>query len=99
MANSERWYSDPTQIYWTCKALIGGRILSTKTEIREVKGWRLAAITEKLRKQYGWPILTDYRGPKNVAHYRLAPGTDIARLRLPPSAKSLCDRLDGAAHE
>lgn len=97
MANSDGWYSNPTQIYWTCKALIGGRALSTKTEIREVNGWRLAAITEKLRKQYGWPILTDYRGSENVAYYRLAPGTDIARLRFPPSAKSLCDRLDGGA--
>lgn len=89
MANSDRWYSSPTQIYWTCDALMRGRVLSTKTEIREVKGWRLAAITEKLRKQYHWPILTDYRGPENVAYYRLAPGTDISCLRFPPSAKSL----------
>lgn len=96
MAHSDRWYSSPTQIYWTCKALISGRKLSTKTEIREVNGWRLAAITEKLRKQYGWPIITEYRGPDNIAHYRLVPGTDVSRLRFPPSAKHLADELEGA---
>ena len=89
MTNSDRWYSSPTQVFWTCKALMEGRTLTTKTEIREVKGWRLAAITERLRKQFDWPILTDYRGPENIAHYRLAPGTDLSKLRLPPSAKSL----------
>lgn len=96
MAHSDRWYSSPTQIYWTCRALVSGRTLSTKTEIREVKGWRLAAITEKLRKQYGWPIVTEYRSPDNIAHYRLTPGTDVSRLRFPPSAKHLADGKDGA---
>lgn len=57
MAQTDRWYSSPTQIFWVCKSLIAGRVLSTKTEIREVNGWRLAAVTEKLRKHYGWPIL------------------------------------------
>lgn len=97
MAHSDRWFSSPTQIFWVCKSLIAGRVLSTKTEIREVNGWRLAAITERLRKHYGWPILTEYKGPENVAHYRLAPGTDISRLRFPPSAKSLADGLEGGA--
>ena len=97
MATHDRFYSNPTQVFWTCQALTQGRVISHKTEIREVKGWRLAAITERLRKRYGWPILTDYRGPENVAHYRLEPGTDIARLRFPPSAKSLADGLDGGA--
>ncbi|MGR3804910.1 MAG: hypothetical protein ACU0AY_15660 [Marinibacterium profundimaris] len=97
MAQTDRWYSSPTQIFWTCKALLDGRTLTHKTEIREVKGWRLAAITEKLRKKYGWPILTEYRGPECIAHYRLAPGTDISRLRFPPSAKSLADDLTGGA--
>ncbi|QIE54967.1 hypothetical protein G5B40_05575 [Pikeienuella piscinae] len=91
MTKSERWFSSPTQIYWACKALIEGRTLTHKTEIREAKGWRLAAITEKLRKRYGWPILTEYRGPENVAHYRLKPGADISRLRYPPSAASLAE--------
>lgn len=72
-----------------------GRTLSTRTEIREVKGWRLAAVTEKLRRRYAWPILTDYRGSDNIAHYRLAPDTDISRLRLPPSAKHI--REEGGA--
>ncbi len=89
MQKSERWYSSPTQIYWACKALIEGRTLTHKTEIREAKGWRLAAITEKLRKRYGWPIVTEYCGPENVAHYRLEPGADISRLRFPPSAAPL----------
>ena len=89
MSKRDRWYSSPTQIFWACKALTEGRILSIKTKIREVKGWRLAAVVEKLRKQYGWPILTEYRGPENIAHYRLAPGTDISRLRYPASAQSL----------
>ncbi|MEB3418943.1 hypothetical protein ACFSDD_13230 [Salipiger marinus] len=97
MTKSESWYSSPSQIFWTCKALRDGRTLSTRTEIREVKGWRLAAITEKLRRQYGWPILTEYRGPQNIAHYRLAPGTDLSKLRFPPSAKSLADHCNGGA--
>lgn len=95
MAQDDRWYSAPTQVFWTCEALIRDRNISTKSEIREVKGWRLAAITERLRKRYGWPILTEYRGPENVAHYRLAPGTDPAKLAYPPSAKSLADGLEG----
>ena len=99
MPNSSRWYSSPTQIYWTCDALIAGRVLSTHTEIREVNGWRLAAICHKLRTRYGWPILTDYRGPENVAHYRLRPGTDLSRLRFPPSAKHLADGPEGGAPE
>lgn len=94
MASSNRWYSSPTQVFWACKALIEGRIISTKSEIREVKGWRLAAITERLRKRYRWPILTEYRGQEKVAHYRLAAGTDPAQLTYPPSAKSLADRLE-----
>ena len=97
MTKSDRWYSSPTQVFWTCKALMEGRTLTTKTEIREVKGWRLAAITERLRKQYSWPIETEYRGPENIAHYRLAPGTDVTRLRFPPSAKMLADGLEGGA--
>ena len=85
----KRFYSSPTQVYWTCKALLDGRTISTKTEIREVKGWRLGAIVHALRKTYGWPILAEYRGPENVAHYRLAPGTDRSRLRFPDSATAL----------
>lgn len=91
MKKSARWYSSPTQIYWACKALKEGRTVTHKTEIREAKGWRLAAIMERLRKRYGWPILTEYRGPENVAHYRLQPGADIARLRYPPSAARLAE--------
>ncbi|HRO53754.1 MAG TPA: hypothetical protein PK043_11390 [Alicycliphilus sp.] len=95
MASSDRLYSSRTQVFWTCQALLQSKSISTKSEIQAVKGWRLAAIVHRLKDDYGWPILTDYRGPENVAHYRLKPGTDIARLRFPPSAKSLADGLEG----
>ncbi len=91
MIEQDRWFSGQTQVYWCCKALTERRSISHKTEIREVRGWRLAAICERLRKQYGWPILTEYRGPENTAYYRLAPGTDPAKLRFPASARSLVD--------
>lgn len=97
MANSSRWYSSPTQVYWTCKALLDGRTISHKTEIREIKGWRLGAIIHRLKNKYGWPVLVEYRGPENVAHYRLEPGTDISRLRFPPSAGPLADGPEGGA--
>ncbi|MCJ1900959.1 hypothetical protein MR829_11300 [Paracoccus versutus] len=97
MAQSDRWYSSPTQVFWTCKALIEGRTINHKTEIREVRGWRLGAIIHRLKDQYGWPILTELRGPQNVAHYWLAPGTDPARLKYPLSAQSLADGLEGGA--
>lgn len=87
----DRFYSSPTQVFWTCNALLEGRTISHKTEIREIKGWRLGAIIHTLRKKYGWPILADYRGPENVAHYRLAPGTDRTRLNFPHSARALAE--------
>lgn len=95
MTDQDRWYSSPTQIYWCCKALIEGRCVSHKTEIREVKGWRLAAICERLRREYGWPILTEYRGPDCIAYYRLAPGTNISELQFPPSARRLIEGATG----
>ena len=66
-----------------------GRVVSTKTEIRELNGWRLAAIVEKLRKQYHWPIEAEYRGKENTAYYRLSSSADIAKLKFPPSAIAL----------
>ena len=94
MTKQDRWFSGETQVYWTCKALIDGRTISHTTEIREVKGWRLGAIIHVLTPRYHWPILADYRGSENVAHYRLAPGTDTARLTYPPSAKRLAQGGD-----
>lgn len=91
MTKQERWFSSPTMVFWTCKALIEGRVISHETEIREVKGWRLAAITENLRRKYKWPIVVEYKGPERVAHYRLRPGTDATRLSYPPSAKALVE--------
>ena len=94
MTKQDRWYSSPTQVFWTCKALIDGREISHKTEIREVKGWRLAAICERLRREFSWPIDTVYRGADAIAYYRLRPGTDPAKLHYPPSAAHL---LEGRA--
>lgn len=93
MSSQDRWYSNPTQVFWACKALTEGRTISHKTEIREARGWRLAAICERLRRVYGWPILTEYRGPENTAYYRLAPGTDLGALRFPPSARALAEEV------
>jgi hypothetical protein len=87
--NSDKWYSGVTQVAWTCRALLDGRTISHKTEIREVRGWRLGAIVHRLRREYGWPIEVEYRGPDNVAHYFLKPGTDPASLRFPRSASAL----------
>lgn len=91
MTKQDRWFSGETQVFWACKALTEGRVISHKTEIREVKGWRLGAIIHLLRSKYRWPITVEYRGTENVAHYRLQPGTVIASLNFPPSAASLAD--------
>jgi hypothetical protein len=87
--NHDRMYSSTTQVFWTCDALLKGRVISHKTEIREVRGWRLGAIVHTLKHKYKWPILVEYRGPENVAYYSLASNTDRTRLKFPRSAKSL----------
>ncbi|PWR03082.1 hypothetical protein DKT77_09125 [Meridianimarinicoccus roseus] len=89
--SQKNWYSSETQVFWTCKALMERRTISHKTEIREVRGWRLGAIIHRLKTEYKWPIQTDYRGPENVAYYSLRPGFDRAALRLPRSARALAD--------
>jgi hypothetical protein len=86
MSSARNWYSNPTQVYWTCQALLSGRVISHRTEIREVQGWRLGAIIHRLRRQYDWPINTEYRGLDNVAHYSLSKDCDRQKLRFPPSA-------------
>ena len=88
--NSGQWYSGQSQVFWTCKALIDGRIINHRTEIREVRGWRLGAIIFRLKRHYGWPIETGYRGRDNIAHYSLKVGTDLRSLKYPPSARALC---------
>ena len=94
MTKQDRWFSGETQVFWACKALIDGRVISHKTEIREVKGWRLGAIIHLLKSRYHWPIDVEYKGPENVAHYRLRPCTDPARLTYPPSAATLAQGGD-----
>ncbi|WP_246107413.1 hypothetical protein [Puniceibacterium confluentis] len=93
---SDRWFSNPTQVYWCCKALLDGRTITHKTEFREVNGWRLGAIVHTLKSKYEWPIVAEYRGTENIAHYRLASDIDRARLKFPPSAKVLSEE-GGAA--
>lgn len=88
---TEKWYSNDTQVSWACRSLLNGRTISHQSEIREVKGWRLSAIIHRLRRDYGWPIAVEYRGPENVAYYRLKPDTDRAKLRFPRSAKGLAN--------
>lgn len=91
MTKQDRWFSNPTQVYWTCEALIQWREITHKTEIREAKGWRLGAIIHLLKSKYHWPIDVKYKGSEYVAHYRLRPGTDIKSLNYPPSAKMLAE--------
>lgn len=83
------WYSSPTQVYWTCAALLEGREITHRDEIGEARGWRLAAICNRLKVQYGWPVQVRYAAPENIAHYSLRPGTDRTALRYPPSATAL----------
>jgi hypothetical protein len=85
----DNFYSSDSQVFWTCKALLDGRTISHRTEIREVRGWRLGAIIHRLRRHYDWPIHTEYRGPQNVAHYSLKAEIDRAALRFPRSARAL----------
>ena len=91
----DKFYSKPTQVYWTCKALLDGRTISHRTEIREVRGWRLGAIIHRLKNDYAWPIHTTYSTPDNVAFYSLTAGTDCTALRFPPSASAL-GQVEGA---
>lgn len=88
---NETFHSGGSQVYWTCHALLTGRAISHRTEIREVHGWRLGAIIHRLRHNYGWPIQTERRGPMRVAYYSLPPGTRREALRFPPSAAALAD--------
>jgi hypothetical protein len=85
----DQFYSGKTQIHWTCKALLDGRTISHRTEINEVRGWRLGAIIHRLKSDYAWPIQATYGASDNVAQYFLKAGTDPATLRFPQSARSL----------
>ncbi len=93
---TEHWHSNRTQIYWTCHALVQGRTINHMDEIGEVKGWRLGAIIHNLRKNYGWPIHTEYKGPECIAHYRLPSEKDPLTLNYPRSAKGVQEPLEKA---
>lgn len=94
MTHHNGFYSSPSQVHWTCRALLSGRSIGHDDEIAEAKGWRLSAIVHRLKHRYGWPILTEYTGPENHARYKLQPGCDRARLRFPRSAKALAEGSD-----
>lgn len=85
----DQTFSSDRQVFWCCKALLADQTISHRSEIREVDGWRLAAIIHRLRHRYGWPIHAEYIGPQNVAHYSLKAGTDRTKLRFPRSARAL----------
>jgi len=85
----EHWHSNPTQIYFTCRALVSGQTLNHMDVIRGVKGWRLSAMVNTLRTGYGWPIVTEFRGPERIGHYRLPKSCDPTALNYPPSAQHL----------
>lgn len=89
MCNHYGFNSSPTQVEWTCRALLSGRTIGHDDEITEAKGWRLAAIVWRLKHRYGWPIQTEYTGPENHARYKLAVGCNRANLRFPRSARGL----------
>ena len=79
------WISSDTAIAWACRELLKGRTISHPDEIGEAGAWRLGAIIHVLRKRYGWPIITERRGPARIAYYRL--GKADGPLELPMSAK------------
>jgi len=80
-----RWYSDTTQIAWACAMLATGEEISHACEYESVKGWRLSAIINILRHDYGWPIITEFRGSNRIGFYKLKPGTDVSKLKHPKS--------------
>jgi hypothetical protein len=87
----QQFFSGQTQIFWACKALLDGRIISHRNEIREVHSWRLGSIIHRLKAEYEWPIHTSYSTPDHVAFYSLKSDADRTILRFPPSAKALCN--------
>ncbi|MFD0980996.1 hypothetical protein [Tropicimonas aquimaris] len=91
---SDQWYSNPTQVYFACRALALGKTLNHMDVIQGVRGWRLGAIVHTLRSHYGWPIVTEYRGPERIGHYHLAKTCDPSELDFPPSAQRLAAELE-----
>ncbi|APX89270.1 hypothetical protein BV394_05680 [Brevirhabdus pacifica] len=83
---NDHWFSKPTQIAWTCRALAMGRTLTHMDEIAERRGWRLGAIIHTLRVRYGWPIEDQRPDKSGVAFYRLVDGCNVMALDYPPSA-------------
>ncbi|PCJ95130.1 MAG: hypothetical protein COA45_12440 [Zetaproteobacteria bacterium] len=77
-------FSGETQIRWACRELIKGREISHAHEIKEARGWRLAAIIHNLKNRYKWPIYKR-SGANGVAYYRLGGNVDADTLEKPRS--------------
>lgn len=65
---------------------------SMNSEFREVRGWR--SVGTIIRRH--WPIVAEHAAPHPAQRCRLAPGTDKAPVRNPPSARQLAEE-GGAA--
>lgn len=89
MAQSNKFYSKQTSVFWACKAFLDGRTISHREAMKEIGAWRLGAIAHRLKREFGWPVEVEYRGSEKVAYYSLAPDVDTAKLRFPKSAEAL----------
>ena len=96
MAQSDNFYSKTTSVFWACKALKNGRTITHQDAMAEIGAWRLGAIVHRLKREFGWPVNVEYRGPEQVAFYALDPDADTTKLRFPRSAQALGDK-GGAA--
>ena len=96
---SDQWYISLTQVYYACRALALGKTLNQVNVIQGVRGWRLGAIVHTLRSHYGWPIVTEYRGPERIGHHQPEKTCDPSELDFPPSAQRLAVELEAVWNE
>lgn len=89
MAQADNFYSKQTSVFWVCNALKQGRTITHQDEMREIRSWRLGAVIHRLKREFEWPIIVEYRGPEKVAFYALDPNADHSTLRFPKSAQAL----------
>ncbi|HDY96308.1 hypothetical protein LCGC14_0153770 [marine sediment metagenome] len=86
---SYKLYSHDKQVHWSCKTLVDQCETSHSPEIKEVSGWRLGAIIQRLKPDYGWPIKTRYHSSWNVAIASPPVETDRTDQCFPPSEPAL----------
>ncbi len=56
---------------------------------------RFRKCRSRSKLKYDWPILAEYRGPENIAHYKLNPSCNPAGLKYPRSARALKPKNGG----